>query len=354
MKKILTALLPIVIISVSCRKTDVIPPESSKTLKIIGWDSLSKYGGYVNCGIAGNVDADGISFNFVASSIEGAVQITNYKFHINVNDGSKPITTFTMWDNFGQTRNILVTGNDVEFSGMSDFVPEGDNGRWFGASLSYSGIGRNGVVSGRTTTSVTLVSYTYRDQQGLLKTVHPNLTSRQRMSVYSYMWLQPQYYASTQNGLSVGQNRIFQQAFNSIGGDHFLKEVPLKIKMVDCSMGVVPQISVGVWEDGNTLPVPITPANVVKVDDSTFIVKLPQQVRVRKDKITMIDFYGQVQSMTITLNTKLRTSMGNLRYLKYTEIATGTEFSTQNEFFMWMWYYISPFNIDQYYLELYP
>lgn len=354
MKNIIIILTIITIIVSSCRKTEVIPPVSSKELKIIGWDSLSKYGGYINCGVAGNVDADGISFNFVASSVQGAVTIINYKFHINVNDGSKPITTFTMWNNLGEQRNLLVTSNDVEFSGMNDFVPEGDNGRWFGASLSYSGIGRNGVVSGKTTSSVTLVSYTYRDQQGLLKTVKPNLTSKKRMSVYSYLWLNPQFYAYSQNGLFIGTNRIFQQAFISVGGDNLLKEIPLKIKTTDCSMGIIPQISVGVYEDGNTFPVLITPTTVVKVDDSTFIVKLPQQVMIKKQKNTMIDFYGQVQSMTITPNTRLRTSLGNLKYLKYVEIATGIEFSTPNEDFMWIAYYYSPLNIDQYYLELYP
>lgn len=357
MKNILMVFLPLFILFASCTKSDLpaLKPESSKELMIINQDS-SKFGGYVNCGIAGKVDGTGLYFQFIASSIEGEVTITNLKYRINVNDGSKPFTMFTMYDGYSNApRDILVTGNEVEFTNMKCVIPEGDNGRYSGVGLTYSGIGRNGVVSGRTVSSVTLISVTYVDRYGHSKTVNPNLKSPDRMSTYSYMWLNPQYYQNTMNGLSIGQNRVFWQAFSSHGGDHLLKEVPLRIKTVDCSIGTVPQVSVMMYDGGPyTGPYPILPANVTRINDSTIIVKLPQPLLVKKESMASVTFFVDVQSMTITPNTKLRTSLGNLKYLKYTEVATGIEFLAQNEQFMWMTYYYSPWNIDDYYLELYP
>ncbi len=354
MKKISTVIILITLFAISCKKVDIIPPESSKELKIVTWDS-SKFGGYLNCGTAGLVDGSGLTYQLIASSEEGEVTVTNYVYHINVNDDSKPITMMSMYDGYtGVTRDILVTASEVEFSNMKGVVPEGDNGRYFGASLTYSGIGRNGVVSGRTISSVTLKSVTYVDRYGHKKTIYPNLKSPDRMSAYSYMYLQPLFYGNSQNGLHVGQNKIFEQAFNSVGGDHFLKEIPLKLKTVDCLIGTIPQISIGVYEDGNTAPIPIVPATVNRINDSIFIVKLPQELKVKTQKITIVTFYCDVQSIIMTSDTKLRTSLGDLRYLKYAEIATGTEFLLQNENFMWTRYYYSPNNIDQYYSELYP
>lgn len=355
MKRIFTAFLPLVIIFASCKKSEVINPESSKELKIINWDS-SKFGGYVNCGSAGLVDGAGLYYQFIAPSEQGEITITNFVYHINVNDGSKPFTMISMYDGYGgPQKDILVNGSDIEFSNMRCVVPEGDNGRYYGASLTYSGIGRNGVVSGRTVSSVTLVSLTYVDRNGYKKTIQPNLKSPNRMSAFSYLWLNPQYYQNSMNGLSVGQNMIFQQALTSVGGDHLLKEIPLNIRTTDCTMGIIPQISVSLYDGGNTnWPLPIIPTNVIRINDSLVVIKLLQPFLVKKGNMANITFYSQVQSISNISTARLKTSLGNLKHLKYIEVATNTEFLLQNEQFMWMQYYYSPYNILDYYLELYP
>lgn len=348
-------ILAIGLLLTSCKK-EVAPP-SSKVLDLIQFDSLGYWPGYIACGNTGNTNADWINFTFAASSLEGEVTITQYVYHIETNTpGALPITTMSMWsDNVGN-RSVIVTGSEVVFSNMNNFVPVSDNGVQFSVSFTYSGIGRNKVVAGQTTCQVVLDRVTYVDRYGLSRTKEIGLRSRKKMLTHSFLSFGDGYRGVvTRNGLHVGMVYCYDKSFNVITsggsstGSIALETIPLRYKTSGCTLtkdqNGLPIVYMVVRENtGQSSTSAINVMSCTKINDSTVGVIIPPSYAPVTNKIGITTtFYMNVSSIDSTdPGAFLRVGLGDPKALSFLDKITNTRYTIQNEAYMYLyWYYWS-------------